>query len=75
MEHNHVPEMVSEVLRGKALASLVESAKITDKSGNVIDLSRLRSDGTIGDDSDVAADAPEAEAEVADEKQDVSKDA
>ena len=24
MEHNHVPEMVSEVLRGKALASLVE---------------------------------------------------
>ena len=39
MEHNHVPEMVSEVLRGKALASLVESAKVTDKSGNVIELS------------------------------------
>ncbi len=33
MEHNHVPEMVSEVLRGKALASLVESAQVTDKSG------------------------------------------
>jgi len=49
MEHNHVPEMVSEVLRGKALASLVESAKVTDKSGNVIDLSSLNADGTIGD--------------------------
>ncbi|MDX6277738.1 MAG: trigger factor [Nocardioidaceae bacterium] len=50
MEHNHVPEMVSEVLRGKALASLVESAKVKDKSGNVIDLSRLMADGTIRED-------------------------
>ena len=52
MEHNHVPEMVSEVLRGKALASLVESAKVTDTSGNVIELSKLRADGTFGDDED-----------------------
>jgi len=51
MEHNHVPEMVSEVLRGKALASLVESAKVTDKSGNAIDLSSLNADGTIGDEA------------------------
>jgi trigger factor len=50
MEHNHVPEMVSEVLRGKALASLVESAKVKDKSGNVLDLSRLMADGTIRED-------------------------
>lgn len=54
MEHNHVPEMVSEVLRGKALASLVESAKVTDKSGNVIELSKLRADGTYGDEADDA---------------------
>ncbi|QGG40796.1 trigger factor [Aeromicrobium yanjiei] len=52
MEHNHVPEMVSEVLRGKALASLVESAKVTDKSGNVIELSKLRADGTFADDNE-----------------------
>ena len=52
MEHNHVPEMVSEVLRGKALASLVESAKVTDKSGNVIELSKLRADGTYADEAD-----------------------
>lgn len=58
MEHNHVPEMVSEVLRGKALASLVEGAKVTDKSGNSIDLSKLRADGTIGEDD--AEDSSEA---------------
>ena len=49
MEHNHVPEMVSEVLRGKALASLVESAKVTDKSGNAIDLSKLQADGSLAE--------------------------
>ncbi|MET0469166.1 MAG: trigger factor [Aeromicrobium sp.] len=56
MEHNHVPEMISEVLRGKALAALVESAKVTDKSGNVVDLVNLRADGTIGGDETDAAD-------------------
>jgi trigger factor len=60
MEHNHVPEMVSEVLRGKALASLVESAKVTDKSGNVIELSKLRADGTYGDEADDAEAPTEA---------------
>ncbi|MBC7632043.1 trigger factor [Aeromicrobium sp.] len=69
MEHNHVPEMVSEVLRGKALASLVESAKVTDKSGNVVDLSQLRADGTIGDDeADTTSD------EVVDESADEAPD-
>jgi trigger factor len=62
MEHNHVPEMVSEVLRGKALASLVEGAKVTDKSGNVVELSKLRADGTFGEDDD-AADDTDAEAD------------
>lgn len=57
MEHNHVPEMVSEVLRGKALASLVEGAKVTDKSGNVIELSKLRADGTFDDDEEAPAEA------------------
>jgi trigger factor len=61
MEHNHVPEMVSEVLRGKALASIVESAKVTDKSGNVIELSKLRADGTFADDD--AAGSEEAPAD------------
>ena len=58
MEHNHVPEMVSEVLRGKALASLVESAQVSDKSGNVIELSKLQADGSIAsDEAEVPAEA------------------
>lgn len=52
MEHNHVPEMISEVLRGKALAALVEGATVTDASGNVIDLSNLQADGSFADEAD-----------------------
>jgi trigger factor len=47
--HNHIPEMVQEILRGKALARIVESAKVTDGSGNVLELKNLRPDGTIGE--------------------------
>src|SRR5687768_6110238 len=54
-EHNHIPELVQEILRGKALASIVESATVTDASGNVVELKNLRPDGTIGE--------PEAEEE------------
>jgi trigger factor len=57
MEHNHVPEMMSEVLRGKALASLVETATVKDASGNALDLSRLRADGTIATDEQLAEEA------------------
>ncbi len=52
MEHNHVPEMISEVLRGKALAALVEGAAVTDASGNAIDLSNLQADGSFADEAD-----------------------
>ena len=31
-EHNHVPELVQEILRGKALAAIVESAIVKDAS-------------------------------------------
>ena len=54
MDHNHIPELVAEVVRGKALAHVVEQARVTDASGNVVELKNLRADGTIGD--------PEAEA-------------
>jgi len=54
-EHNHIPELVQEILRGKALASIVESAVVTDASGEHVELANLRPDGTIGE--------PEAEAE------------
>jgi len=48
-EHNHIPELVQEILRGKALATIVESATVKDASGNVVELKNLRPDGTIGD--------------------------
>ena len=54
LEHNHVPEMVQEIRRGKALAQLVEGAVVKDASGHVLELKNLRPDGAIGD--------PEAEA-------------
>lgn len=62
VEHNHIPELVAEVVRGKALASLVEEATVKDESGNVLDLKNLRGDGSIaeGDEGD------EAEAESTD---------
>jgi trigger factor len=53
-EHNHIPDLVQEILRGKALATIVESAIVKDASGNVVELKNLRPDGTIGE--------PEAEA-------------
>jgi trigger factor len=58
VEHNHLPELVSEVRRGKALASIVESAVVTDESGNHVELANLRPDGTIGEpEADAADDA------------------
>lgn len=57
LEHNHVPEMVSEIMRGKALTALIAGATITDKDGNAVDLSVLRGDGSLeGEDEDEATD-------------------
>ncbi|OUZ11750.1 trigger factor [Aeromicrobium sp. PE09-221] len=57
MEHNHVPEMIGEVMRGKALASLVEGATVKDKSGNELDLARLRADGSLADENEAETEA------------------
>jgi trigger factor len=73
MDHNHVPEIVSDIVRAKALAAIVESATVTDASGNVLDLKNLRPDGTIGepaDDADQAPAEPEAPAENAEAAED-----
>ncbi|KQP64200.1 trigger factor [Nocardioides sp. Leaf285] len=65
-QHNHIPDLVQEILRGKALATLVESAVVKDASGNTVELKNLRPDGTIGE--------PEAEVEAADESADEATD-
>jgi trigger factor len=60
-EHNHIPELVQEILRGKALARIVESAVVTDASGNTVELKNLRPDGTIGEPEPEAADVEAVE--------------
>jgi len=65
VEHNHLPDMVAEVLRGKALAVIVESAKVTDASGNSVDLKNLQPDGTIGEPADETDESGEADTEAA----------
>ena len=63
-EHNHIPEMVQEILRGKALAAIVETAVVKDASGNVVELKNLRPDGTIGEpEPEPEVEAPAAETE------------
>ena len=59
MEHNHVPELVGEIRRGKALAQIVESAVVTDESGNVVDLKSLQPDGSLVETGEVDAEADE----------------
>ncbi|MBJ7530906.1 MAG: trigger factor [Nocardioides sp.] len=66
-QHNHIPDLVQEILRGKALATLVESAVVKDASGNTVELKNLRPDGTIGE--------PEAEVEATDETTDEATEA
>ncbi|MGW6195427.1 trigger factor [Kribbella sp. NPDC055110] len=64
VENNLVPSLVSEVVRGKALAYLVENAKVTDASGNTVELKTLLPDGSYADPeaaADEAAEAPVAE--------------
>jgi trigger factor len=67
VEHNHIPEMVSEVVRGKALALIVEAAAVTDESGNHVELKNLRPDGTIGEPEAQAAEPEFADFKTADE--------
>ena len=61
-EHNHIPELVQEILRGKALAQIVEAATVTDGSGNPVELKNLLPDCTIGEPEAEVADAADAEA-------------
>jgi trigger factor len=68
VEHNHIPEMVSEVVRGKALATIGEAAKVTDESGSHVELKLLQPDGTIGEPEDESAEASADEAGAGEEQ-------
>lgn len=49
MEHNHLPEWMQEIRRGKALAAMVKRATVTDSEGNTLNLDRMRPDGSLGE--------------------------
>src|SRR5699024_5917131 len=57
IEHNHMPEYMAEIRRGKSLAEIVGAATVTDSNGDPVDLSELQPDGSL------AAPAPEADAD------------
>ncbi len=72
VEHNHIPEMVSEVVRGKALALIVEGAKVVDDKGEHVELKNLRPDGSIGEPE---TEEPAAEGDTEDDAEEQSADA
>ncbi len=45
VEQGQLSGLMAEIVRGKSLALVLESAKITDASGNTVDLSALEDDG------------------------------
>ena len=55
LEHNHIPEMVSEVVRGKALASIVEARHRHRRVRQPVELKNLQPDGSIGDPAEAEA--------------------
>ncbi|GAA1530905.1 trigger factor [Nocardioides humi] len=61
-EHNHVPDLVQEIRRGKALQLLVEGATVKDGAGNVIELKNLQADGSIGEPAEESEPVEESEA-------------
>ena len=49
VQAGQVPVLVSEVVRGKALALILEKAKVVDESGRPVDLEALREDALADD--------------------------
>ena len=53
VQAGQVQVLVAEVVRGKALALVMDRASVTDASGNVVDLEALREDAPAGELADV----------------------
>ena len=66
MQAGQVPLLVNEVVRGKALAVVVNAAEVKDGEGNAVDVKNLQPDGTYADPAEQAEQAEQAEAEQAD---------
>ena len=66
MEHNHAPEWMGELRRGKILREVVLASSVTDSDGNVVNVAAVRPDGSI--DETVEAPEPQAPAKKASAK-------
>jgi trigger factor len=55
VQAGQVPVLVSEVVRGKALALILEKAKVVDESGRPVDLEALREDAPDDDVLDLSS--------------------
>jgi trigger factor len=76
VQAGQVPVLVSEVVRGKALALVLESARVVDASGRPVDLEALRQDADKDEEDDEADETDEAdEADEADETVGVAAEA
>lgn len=60
VEGNQVQLLVGEVARGKALAVVVESAKVVDSNGEVVDLADDEEDADASEGDEAASEADEA---------------
>jgi trigger factor len=60
VQGGNLPALMADVARGKALALVVEKAKVTDASGNDVELDRLQEDGTVGEPESTMAGSPAA---------------
>ncbi|GAA3229229.1 trigger factor [Actinocorallia longicatena] len=65
-ENNQIPALVAEVLRSKALNLIVEHVKISDESGNELDLDALRKE-INGESVDLEAETVEQAEEITEE--------
>jgi trigger factor len=68
MQSGNLPMLIADIRRNKALASLLESAQVTDASGNAVDLAALAGgpeapvdeESEESEDAEAAGDAPAA---------------
>ena len=63
MQHGQVPMLVAEVVRGKALALIVEHARVTDASGREVDLTEVFGTSTAAASAAAVSDDEVVEAE------------
>ncbi|MDN5769373.1 MAG: trigger factor [Microlunatus sp.] len=74
-EHpHHIDEYMLEIRRSKALAAIVEAATVTDSNGDVLELARIQSDGSLADPAPDTGAADTGAAEADDSDNEINED-